>query len=83
MALVYEKGIVVLPKHVRKMAGIHKGMKISFKVEDKRVIIEAENDWLIEFENIKNEISKSTGKDVGKRIKIAQERYANRFKHVY
>ncbi|MFH1307210.1 MAG: AbrB/MazE/SpoVT family DNA-binding domain-containing protein [Candidatus Micrarchaeota archaeon] len=83
MAKVYEKGIVVIPKHIQKMAGIRKGTEISFRVENKKVVIEPEDGWWLEFEEIRNEISKLCGKGIGKRIKMAEKKYKNRFKHVY
>ncbi len=39
MAVVYEKGQVVIPAYIRKMLGIHPGDEVTFSVEDNRIVV--------------------------------------------
>jgi len=58
---VGEKGQVVIPKIFRKAFGIGPGSKITFKVEDNRLVIEKSSDAVKVFEKIAK-----TGKHVKK-----------------
>lgn len=83
MAVVYEKGIIVIPKILREKVGLQKGTRIEFEVKDKKLIISPKDEWSSEFEQLCQEFQKSSGKDVEKKLKRAQEKYKNRYKHAH
>lgn len=83
MAVVYEKGIIVIPKKIREKAGLQKGAKIEFEVKDKKIIITPQDEWTLEFEQLRKEFADATGKDVEKKLKAAQEKWKNRYNHAY
>lgn len=56
---IYEKGQVVIPKFIREMFGFEAGTKVSFSVEEDKVIIKKHHSVADEFEKM------ATGK-VGK-----------------
>jgi len=37
---VYDRGQIVIPKYIRDLLGWEKGTRVSFKVEDEKVILE-------------------------------------------
>lgn len=43
MAVVYEKGLVLLPKYIRDALGLVKGSKVNFRLENNRAVIEPAN----------------------------------------
>lgn len=43
MAVVYEKGLVLLPKFIRDALGLVKGSRVNFRLEDNKAVIEPEN----------------------------------------
>lgn len=49
---IYEKGQVVIPKFIREMLGLEAGTKVSFSVEDEKVIITRHHSVADEFEKM-------------------------------
>ena len=73
MAVLYEKGIVVIPKKIRLSAGLRSGARLNIRSEGRRVIIESEDDALESFRQLCSNAN-LTGKEVAKEIKEAEKR---------
>lgn len=59
MGEIYEKGQVVIPKNIRDMFKLAPGSKVSFHVEDNRIILEPQYNVLEEFEKLCSEATAS------------------------
>jgi len=72
MAVIYEKGLVVLPKAIRELAGFRTGTPVRFEAEAGKVVIKAdEDDWLEELKQLRRDNATLTGKEVEEGIKRA------------
>jgi AbrB family looped-hinge helix DNA binding protein len=58
VAEIYEKGQVVIPKHIRDILGLAPGTQVNFRIEDKKVIMEP-YDWIEELESIRSHATMS------------------------
>ncbi len=73
MAVVYEKGLVVLPKAIREKAGFRKGTPVRFEAEAGKITIKADtDDWLEELKQLRKENATASGKEVEEGIKAAR-----------
>jgi len=72
MAVVYEKGLVVLPKAIRDLAGFHIGTPVRFEAVAGKITIQAdEDDWLDELKRLRKENATLSGDEVEEGIKRA------------
>ena len=81
MGEVYEKGQIVIPKHIRDRFNIRHGSKVSFRVENNKIILEPTADWLEEFEALTS-MGKYTDKEVEKKMKEAEDSMHNEWLNV-
>lgn len=82
MAVIYEKGIVVLPKEICRAGGFKVGQKIRYQAEPGEIRIRPEQDALEEFRRLRSEAPPRTEEEVEKTLaKIEKERRERR-RHV-
>ena len=52
MVHMYEKGQIVIPKYIRDALHLKPGSQLQARMENRRIILEAEDDYFEEFERL-------------------------------
>lgn len=52
MVQMYEKGQIVIPKYIRDALHLKSGSQLQARVENRKIILEAEDDYFEEFERL-------------------------------
>jgi AbrB family looped-hinge helix DNA binding protein len=73
MAEIYEKGQVVLPKHMREALKMYPGMKVAFRMEQNGILVQPTQGWLDEFHSLCSEAD-MTSKELREAIKASREK---------
>ncbi len=81
MAVVYEKGLVLLPKYIRDALGLVKGSKVNFRLENNKAVIEPANATLEEFRKIRATATRSQA-EVDKHIELAKKKMLDEWSRV-
>lgn len=82
MAVIYEKGIVVIPKDIRQKAGLREGAKVCIWADDGTVMIREDRKQIVdEFEELCR-TGRAAGKPVEEIIKRAEARRRRDYLHV-
>ena len=55
MVQMYEKGQIVIPKYIRDALHLKPGAQLAARMENRKIILEAEDDYFEEFERLTSE----------------------------
>ncbi len=82
MSEIYEKGQVVVPKHIRDMFGLVPGTKVNFKVENSQIMLVPAHNALEEFRRIRAKYAKYSDKEVQRMMKESEKKMHKEWLHV-
>ena len=83
MAVLYPKGIIVVPKYIREILGWHEGVSINFQVENKKLVVEPEDRWEKEFEDIRKTMKKMSSKEISEVITELEKKRIRKWSDVH
>lgn len=78
MALVYEKGQVVIPKYLRDIFGIKPGSNVHFNVENNRIYIDPADEVMAELNRLRAIGATQDFESVQKEIREVEEKRKRR-----
>ncbi|MFH1094592.1 MAG: AbrB/MazE/SpoVT family DNA-binding domain-containing protein [Candidatus Micrarchaeota archaeon] len=85
MAIMYAKGIVVIPKSMREAVGIEPGSQISMQLENGKITIGSEDDayqrWHLEFQKAIADANMSD-EELERTMRITEKKRKERMLHV-
>ena len=73
MAVIYEKGLVVLKKSVLAAAGLKIGSQVQTRAEPGRIIIEPQDDVMLEFQKLRQKANMSDAQAESELAKIEKQ----------
>ena len=83
MVQVYDKGQSVIPKYIRDMLHINPGSHLQARVENRKIILEIQDDYFEEFERLTSRKTHSfSDADTEKRILKAKKSMEDGWLHV-
>ena len=83
MSVLYPKGIMVVPKYIREILGWHEGVEINFHVENKKLVVEPEDNWEKEFEDIRKSMKKMSTKEIVEVTRELEKKRIGKWSDVY
>jgi AbrB family looped-hinge helix DNA binding protein len=83
MAVIYEKGQIVIPKYIRDMLKITSGSCVSVTVVENKIVIEPQSTFEHDFEFLTSQKRVKNEDEIALRMKKAKKNMHDEWSHVY